>query len=90
MTPTKSGTPANDVVEKSISPTSEVGSVPAQNEDLRTPADDGWRTLAPSTLLKFGVVLLEAWWPLKVKPVKGEVAIKLTVKGEVAIKSQTS
>ncbi|XP_047537520.1 uncharacterized protein LOC125071355 isoform X2 [Vanessa atalanta] len=45
MTPTKSSTTIDDVVEKSVSPTSEVGSVPAQNGDLRTPAEDGWRAL---------------------------------------------
>ncbi|CAH4036426.1 unnamed protein product [Pieris brassicae] len=45
MTPTKSATTVDDVTGEGVSPTSEVGSVPAQNEDLRTPADDGWRAL---------------------------------------------
>ncbi|CAH4028909.1 unnamed protein product [Pieris brassicae] len=45
MTPTKSATTVDDVTGEGVSPTSEVGSVPAQNEDLRTPAHDGWRAL---------------------------------------------
>lgn len=59
MTPTKPTATNDDVNEESLSPTSEVGSVQAQNVNEQTTANDGWRALfeAQQTSMK---LLVEA------------------------------
>ncbi|XP_028042697.1 uncharacterized protein LOC114252422 [Bombyx mandarina] len=59
MTPTKPAATNGDVNEESLSPTSEVGSVQAQNVNGQITANDGWRALfeAQQTSMK---LLVEA------------------------------